>query len=119
MRPIASLRHREAHDRRNSAATTSVGTSWRTETCTLFRAMNELGHICLLAATLGQQMNVIRHEAVHSYFHVAVWCNIQNLLSNKLERTIIREVATPVRRAECQQITLQPDVERRIQTRSF
>jgi hypothetical protein len=64
-------------------------------------------------------MQMVRHEAVRNHFNVKRSRRSQELLQNQFNNIRLNEPRTPLCGAERQEITLQTDVQRRMQTRPF
>jgi hypothetical protein len=79
--------------------------------------MNEGQRVGCFALAFDEQVHVIRHEAVRDFFHVKQRGGLQNLIVHTRHGLVLDGVRVPLCRAECEEISLQSDVQRRIETR--
>src|SRR5262245_50077591 len=62
---------------------------------------------------------MVGHEAVCSYLHVVYGRHLHDLLTHRFDVRNIDEPCSTIRGAEGQEITLEPDVQVRVKTRTF
>jgi hypothetical protein len=85
---------------------------------TLLRLVDEPAYVGVFAASFGEKMKVIGHEAVHD-FHVEFASCSQNLLEHEIDHIAGCEMRDAFCSAEREGTTLKANIERRIQTRSL
>src|SRR5438552_490718 len=76
----------------------------------LFRDLNEPLEVSLAAASLDNEMKVIRHEAVRKDCEVFFSRSLQDSRSRGLDKLRSCKVPRAVRRAECQEISIWPAI---------
>ena len=85
----------------------------------LLGLVNEFEEIRSLGFAFDKEVHMVRHVAVGKDCHVALGCSVQNLLEDEIDDGVFGEEPLSLVGAEGEETTLQTDIQRRVQARSF